>query len=241
MVAPLIIAAGIGAGAGLAGGFYGANKAASSAKQANKLSALSQMYAQAWEKQKMQNAYQWTMQDMEKAGFNPILGVASNGINQGTGGGATISGQQSQEGNILSQSIQSAVSAAQNQQSIANDTTRAKTESAKNIAESTKTLEEAGILNKTGEKKALAEINNLNAQAKLASGSAKTANAIGEVSEKGANILNTATNSAKSYADKIGEKIGDILSGGDVSKLSFEEKMQRAKNFKRWQQFGKKN
>lgn len=33
----------------------------------------------AWEKEKMLNSYQWTMQDMKNAGLNPILGMAQNG------------------------------------------------------------------------------------------------------------------------------------------------------------------
>ena len=178
-----------------AGTIYAANKAASSAKQANKLSALSQMYAQAWEKEKMQNAYQWTMQDMEKAGYNPILGVASNGINQGTGGGATISGQQSQEGNIISQGIQSAISAAQNQQSVANDSKRADTESAKNTAETLKTLKEAGLIDKYGEKKALAEIKNLN------SNSAKANRDAQEPYSDAGKLLKDTTNTIKKIAE----------------------------------------
>nr|DAG78124.1 MAG TPA: minor capsid protein [Microviridae sp.] len=195
-----------------AGNIYAANKAASSAKQANKLSALSQMYAQAWEKQKMQNAYQWTMQDMEKAGFNPILGVASNGINQGTGGGATVSGQQSQEGSILSQGIQSAVSAAQNQQSIANDKTRATSESARNIAESIKLLKEAGILGKYGEQKAVAEINNLNGQSAKANRDAKeNYSNLGKISQDLSNGIKNFLKKPENASAKKAKTFGDWM------------------------------
>lgn len=150
------------AGASIANGIYGANKSASSAKQANKVSLLSQAMAQQHEITKMKNAYQWTVADMEKAGINPILGAVNNGAGAGSGAGPAVSGQQSQEGQIFAQGIQSAVAAAQNQMDIANNTQLANTQSAKNIADATKTAKEAGILSKYGEKKALEEINNLN-------------------------------------------------------------------------------
>lgn len=165
---------------GAAGGIYGANKSASSAKQANKFTLLSQMMAQNHEKEKMQNAYQWTLEDMQKAGINPILGAVNNGAGAGAGAGPAMQGQQSQEGQIFAQGMQSAVATAQNQMRIGNETQIANTQSAKNIADATKTMKEAGIIGKTGEKKALAEINNLNAQATNQTASAKNvSNTIG--------------------------------------------------------------
>lgn len=156
-----------------AGGIYGANKSASSAKQANKLSLLSQVMAQNHEKEKMKNAYQWTVADMEKAGINPILGATNNGAGAGSGAGPAISGQQSQEGQVFAQGIQSAVAAAQNQMNIANNTKLADTQSAVNVANATKTLKEAGLLNKYGEDKAIAEINNLNSSSAKATRDAR--------------------------------------------------------------------
>lgn len=175
---------------------------------------------------------------MEKAGINPILGAVNNGAGAGSGAGPAVSGQQSQEGQIFAQGMQSAVAAAQNQMNIANNTQLANTQSAVNIANATKTLKEAGLLSKYGAEKAQAEINNLNNQAKLAAGSAKTANTIGNISEDGAEVLNNATSSAKSFAEKAGEKVADFLSGGDLTKMSFEERMKRAKNRQKWRQLG---
>lgn len=161
----LLAAAILGAGAiGAGTGIYGANKSASSAKQANKISLLSQVMAQQHEINKMKNAYQWTVADMEKAGINPILGAVNNGAGAGSGAGPAVSGQQSQEGQIFAQGMQSAVAAAQNQMNIANNTKLADTQSAVNMANATKILKEAGLLNKYGEEKAIAEINNLNTQ-----------------------------------------------------------------------------
>lgn len=190
MVLPAVIAAGATIGSSI----YGANKSASSAKQANKFALLSQMIAQNHEINKMKNAYQWTVADMEKAGINPILGAVNNGAGAGSGAGPAVSGQQSQEGQIFAQGMQSAVATAQNQMRIGNETQVANTQSAKNIADATKTMKEAGIIGKTGEKKALAEIDNLNSQ------SAKNAR---DAQENYSNLGRIAQDISKGVKNKI--------------------------------------
>lgn len=46
-----------------------------------------------WEREKAQNAYQWTIKDMEKAGLNPILAAGGNGAT--TGSASAPTGRQS--------------------------------------------------------------------------------------------------------------------------------------------------
>lgn len=177
-----------------AASFYAADKSAHSAKQANKTSLLSQIMAQEWEKKKLQNSIQWTMEDAEKAGFNPVLWAQQHGATSSGGAGPSVTGQQSQEGQVFAQGIQSAVAAAQNQMKIDNNTKIANTQSAKNIADATKTMEEAGILSKTGEKKAIAQINNLNST---------SAKATRDARENYSNLGRIAQDISKGVSNKI--------------------------------------
>jgi len=78
MVAPLIAAAGIGAGASLLGGVM-QNSAAKSA-------AAKQM---AFQKQTLKHQYQWGMEDMKKAGLNPILAYKQGGAGSASGSSYT--------------------------------------------------------------------------------------------------------------------------------------------------------
>lgn len=77
MVAPIVIASSIMGGAQLAGNYLSAESAW---KKQKKMFA----WQKAWEKQKMQNSYQWTVDDMQKAGLNPALGY-SQGETTGSG------------------------------------------------------------------------------------------------------------------------------------------------------------
>lgn len=60
---------------GAAASLLGANKAASSAKQVNERQIE-------WEKERATHAHQWEMEDLRKAGLNPIL-AANNGASTG--------------------------------------------------------------------------------------------------------------------------------------------------------------
>lgn len=70
---PIIGGALISGGAGLLGGVFGSSKSAQSAKEAAEIS-------RDWEREKLKNAYQYTVQDLKAAGLNPILAV-QNGPN----------------------------------------------------------------------------------------------------------------------------------------------------------------
>lgn len=93
MVAPAIIAAGIGAGAGLLGGLF-QNSAASSA-------ADKQM---AFQERSARHSYQWAMEDMRKAGLNPILAYKQ-------GGAGTLSGSSYTPQNVGAAAVSGASSA----------------------------------------------------------------------------------------------------------------------------------
>lgn len=62
----------VAGGLGAISGIYGANKSASSAKQ------LTQMQM-AWERERAQNAHQWEVEDLKKAGLNPIISAGGTG------------------------------------------------------------------------------------------------------------------------------------------------------------------
>lgn len=75
---PITGAAIAAGGASLISGLFGAHKSAKLTKSENQKN-------RDWEKTKMQNAYQWTVEDMKKAGINPIAMY-------GDANGATMAG-----------------------------------------------------------------------------------------------------------------------------------------------------
>lgn len=90
--------AAIGGGLGAIGSIVGSSISSSSSKKAMKMQI-------AWERERAKNSYQWAMEDMKKAGLNPILGMAQNGGSQ-TGGISAITPDTSgysSAGQILSQ------------------------------------------------------------------------------------------------------------------------------------------
>lgn len=110
-------------------------------------------FQKSWEKEKMQNAYQWTMQDMEKAGLNPIL-AATNGANMGgsiSQGAGDTSGLQS-AGQIAAQGLQNIVSGATGMYSqlkgVENQSTMTESDAMIKRAEATKIIAETENLPK---------------------------------------------------------------------------------------------
>lgn len=139
--------AAIAGGLGLAGSLYGANSASKAAGLSWKQQVLMAMFQRDWEKEKMQNAYQWTVADMEKAGLNPIL-ATRNGANSGGGitagagdtSGLKSAGQIAAQG--LSQIIPAAISAYTGLKSTENQTTQTETDAILKQAEAAKTIAE---------------------------------------------------------------------------------------------------
>lgn len=84
MVAPVVIAAGIGAAANIAGGIMGAKGAASSAR----MQAAMAREERDWQERMSNTSYQRAMADMKLAGLNPVLAYKQGGA--GTPGGAGL-------------------------------------------------------------------------------------------------------------------------------------------------------
>ena len=68
----------IGAGISAAASIYGANKQASAADAANNKQI-------AWQREAMQNRHQWEVEDLRKAGLNPILSANAGASTGGAG------------------------------------------------------------------------------------------------------------------------------------------------------------
>lgn len=98
--------------------------------------------------------YQRTMEDMKKAGLNPILGMSEAGA---TGVGQAAAAQTHQANNTGGGILSSAATA----QNMVNQQKLADAQAGKLHADTLKQIQEAGLLGKYGEKKAEAEINKI--------------------------------------------------------------------------------
>lgn len=214
---PIIGSAIIGAGANL----YAANKSASSAKKANALNAMMayslQERQENFEKWKLANTYQETAKDMAKAGINPILGLSQQGGTSVGGIGDSFAGAQqgdySSIGNIGNQLLQ-ANSARQNEQHLQNEQTGVIAQSAKNLADATKSMKEAGILGKYGEQKAQAEIG------QMISTTAKTNQETNMLKEQAPYILSQQFGKASQelYKGRLSDVSADFLNQYGISR-----------------------
>lgn len=211
--------AAIAGGLGLAGSLYGANSASKAAGLSWKQQVLMAMFQRDWEKEKMQNAYQWTVADMEKAGLNPIL-ATRNGANSGGGitagagdtSGLKSAGQIAAQG--LSQIIPAAISAYTGLKSTENQTTQTDADRILKLSEAAKNAEETPKIREKIE----SEINKNNADAKRQNEERNPANAIGAFISKSVDAAakrkeTKAYNSAKKYReahknDSYFEKLG---------------------------------
>lgn len=208
-----------GGALGLAGSIYGANSASKAAGASWKQQVLMAMFQRDWEKEKMQNAYQWTVEDMEKAGLNPIL-ATRNGANSGGGitagagdtSGLKSAGQIAAQG--LSQIIPAAISAYSGLKSTENQTTQTEADRILKLSEAAKNAEETPKIREKIE----SEINKNNADAKRQNEERNPANAIGAFISKSVDAAakrkeTKAYNSAKKYReahknDSYFEKLG---------------------------------
>lgn len=196
-----------GGALGLAGSIYGANSASKAAGASWKQQVLMAMFQRNWEKEKMQNAYQWTVEDMEKAGLNPIL-ATRNGANSGGGisagagdtSGLKSAGQIAAQG--LSQIIPAAISAYSGLKTTENQTTQTEADRILKLSEAAKNAEQTPKL----KEKIESEINKNNAEAKRQNEERNPANAIGSFISRSVEAAakrkeTKAYNSAKSFRE----------------------------------------
>lgn len=87
MVAPLVAAAGISAGAELANTALGMYSSSKSAKKAYKYNSWLMAQQYQYQKEAMQNSHQWEVQDLQNAGLNPVLSAGGTGASTGGVGG----------------------------------------------------------------------------------------------------------------------------------------------------------
>lgn len=177
------------------------------------------MFQRDWEKEKMQNAYQWTVADMEKAGLNPIL-ATRNGANSGggiTAGAGDTSGLKS-AGQIAAQGLQNiipaAIAAYSGLKSTENQTTQTDADRILKLSEAAKNAEETPKIREKIE----SEINKNNADAKRQNEERNPANALGAFISKSVDAAakrkeTKAYNTAKQYReahknDSYFEKLG---------------------------------
>lgn len=208
-----------GGALGLAGSIYGANSASKAAGASWKQQVLMAMFQRDWEKEKMQNAYQWTVADMEKAGLNPIL-ATRNGANSGggiTAGAGDTSGLKS-AGQIAAQGLQNiipaAITAYSGLKSTENQTTQTDADRILKLSLAAKNAEETPKIREKIE----SEINKNNADAKRQNEERNPANALGAFISKSVDAAakrkeTKAYNSAKKYReahknDSYFEKLG---------------------------------
>lgn len=126
-----LVAGGIGATAGLAGNFV---QASSSKKLMAK-----QFY---YNKKMMQNAHQWTVQDLKAAGLNPVLS-ATQGANAGSGVGLP---QAPDYASNMTDAVNSAMQTYMDNKRINNETQVSESTSDLNEANANKARKEAGVI-----------------------------------------------------------------------------------------------
>lgn len=172
-----------------------------SARRANKY-ALAQMHAQnGLNKETMQNAHQWEVQDLKKAGLNPIL--AANG-NTSALGASTPSGPQGATGSPFDM-------AARVVDMMNTSANTAKTEAEKELAEAQTTAQIAQ--NPYISERAKKEIANLDATKKLTEAETNSAKATAKyTNERARGFTTSETRSTSSDFKIVGSGMGKTVS-----------------------------
>lgn len=195
---PLITASLISGAGGALTSYMGAKSSATSAKKQMAFQMMQQMMQQSWEKQKMQHAHQWEMQDLKNAGLNPALtamggsGASGGSIGMGSGAMADTSGYTASANAIL-ESVKNSINSAQTEKRIENENAMTEAEVANKNADTLNKMEEYPWISK------------------------KNTKAIEEAESR---IINNQINSAKQTAEthKIQEEINETK-GGLITKV----------------------
>lgn len=216
----------IGGGLGLAGSIIGGNSAKKAASSSTKWGLISQILQQQWEEKRAKNAHQWEIEDLHKAGLNPILSAGGQGAQTGSIGGInTDTSGISSAGQIMAQGLETAGKMAMDytieKQRLDNETATTKANTAKTLAES-------NIVEKYGGKKAKAEIKKLISDALHNNEDTKTKTMTNTIYDKGLSSAKNIANAMEKAVEITIDNIANPWWAKQTRKKKIKERLERS-------------